>query len=643
LGLVDKKIRVLKTQENNLSWNSLFLVTFLAACLFVFNEWLFAITKPSYLNRLDFTQQLQVLVTTSVLLACLCFLGLLPLVAVGLIPPVKRYTHLLVKLGAWLPAVVFAVLILLVVDNFSYTVFKFGIVSTEGWNRGLYGVGFVLIIFLCYRRTLTGLVGLSRRIQTGGMAPKWTFGLLAGVLVVFISVNSFPDGTRVAPLTFTSTTGAEQRPHILLITADGLEASHMSVYGYARETTPFIQELAESALVAENAYSNSDKSTGSIISIYTGKYPAETRVLFPPDILNGIDSYEHLPGILRSRGYRTIQITLPHYLDANDINLLDGFDDLKTRSALHTDYLQMINKALPPDKALFADEILKRVVDRIRHIFYIWKMNNSYLTVTGMAGSIEDLERWEVLKQEIRTTTQPVFAHAHLMGTHGGYFYPQEQKFSAGQSVKAQELWSDDFYDDSILEFDKNIGALVDYLTDLDLLDNTILVVGSDHGQKWDQLQRIPLIIRFPHGQFAGRIQTNVQNLDIAPTLLDYTGVDQPDWMSGNSLLVEELDPRPIIGIIAVESESGSNGVWVINWEELTAPFYQFENITLIYCQKWFKLGLKNLSWESGNVEGASAACPPGTEITDEQAFQWMVEHLQENGFDVSSLDTFIP
>jgi hypothetical protein len=206
LGLVDKKIRVLKTQENNLSWNSLFLVTFLAACLFVFNEWLFAITKPSYLNRLDFTQQLQVLVTTSALLACLCFLCLLPLVILGLMPPLKRYTYILVKLGAWLPAVIYAVLILLMVDNFTYTLFKFGIVSTDGWSGGLYGLGFVLAIFLCYRGTLNALVHLSLRHKTWGMRPKYTFGLLAGMLLVSISVPVIPDQTRHPPLSFTSTT-----------------------------------------------------------------------------------------------------------------------------------------------------------------------------------------------------------------------------------------------------------------------------------------------------------------------------------------------------------------------------------------------------------------------------------------------------
>jgi arylsulfatase A-like enzyme len=182
----------------------------------------------------------------------------------------------------------------------------------------------------------------------------------------------------------------------------------------------------------------------------------------------------------------------------------------------------------------------------------------------------------------------------------------------------------------------------VDNLSNLGLLDRTILIIGSDHGQNGNPLKRLPFIIRFPHGQYAGRIQANVQNLDIAPTVLDYISVDQPDWMRGQSLIAGELDQRQIFGANLIKGEN-PNINWVVNWEELPAPFYQFGDITLIYCQKWFRLDLTNMSWESGNVEGSTSACQPDSEITDEKAFQWIVEHLKENGFDVSTLDHFSP
>ena len=84
----------------SLYWNRLFLVTFLAAYLFIFNEWLFAITKPSFINDLGFPRQLEILLTISALLAALCLLGFLPLVILSLLPPIKSYKDILIKLGA---------------------------------------------------------------------------------------------------------------------------------------------------------------------------------------------------------------------------------------------------------------------------------------------------------------------------------------------------------------------------------------------------------------------------------------------------------------------------------------------------------------------------------------------------------------
>jgi hypothetical protein len=117
------------------SWKSLFLLTFVTAYAYIFNEWLFAVTKPSFMNGLGFTAQIQILLTVSALLASLCFLCLLPLAILSLNPLLNRHTAVLIKLGGVLPTMVGAALILIVVDNFTYTVFRWGVVSTQGWRR----------------------------------------------------------------------------------------------------------------------------------------------------------------------------------------------------------------------------------------------------------------------------------------------------------------------------------------------------------------------------------------------------------------------------------------------------------------------------------------------------------------------------
>ena len=91
-----------------------------------------------------------------------------------------------------------------------------------------------------------------------------------------------------------------------------------------------------------------------------------------------------------------------------------------------------------------------------------------------------------------------------------------------------------DYYDDAILSFDQYAGEVIDSLKASGEYDNTILIINSDHAMQYRMEERIPLIIHFPGDDHAGRISQNVQNLDIAPTILDYLGMAEPAWMREN-------------------------------------------------------------------------------------------------------------
>lgn len=624
-------------KKRQILWGDLFLVTFLITYLYVFNDWLFAVTRVSQMSTLGLIHQLRIFLSTSALLTSVQFLILLPLVLLSRLPSLRSHTGWLINTGRLLPAGMAAALILILVDNFTYTLFQWGIVSTEGWIRALYGLVFLVVLTLSYRHTLKILSRLGRQNKKGAVASRRVYSLLAIVLTLSLASLGASSLADAASIRTNSAVVAEDRPHILLITADGVEANHLSVYGYGQETSPRLEELAKSSLVAENAFPNAGNTTGSVISIYTGKYPAATRVIYPPDILKGQDAYEHLPGLLRAQGYRSVQITLPYYLDPASRNILSAFDEVFTNRGSNSQYLNTLRIFLPNDDALFVDKILNRIVDRVRHIFFINKMTNPYLLVRGLTEPLADTTRLAQLQYELRSSEGPLFVHVHMMGTHGELYNPAEQVFSAGQKIEEQEPWNTDFYDDSIREFDQRAGELIDTLIDLDLLDRTILIIGSDHGQQF-QLERVPLIIRFPHGQYVGRLRFNVQNLDIAPTVLDYLGLDQPGWMPGISLIAGELEPRPIFSINEATREKGLDSFLAVNWDKVEPPFYQFDAISVMYCQWWYRLDLKSLVWEIGQIEGSTEICPQGSEISDEQAFEWIVGHLDEYGFNVSTL-----
>ena len=110
----------------------------------------------------------------------------------------------------------------------------------------------------------------------------------------------------------------------------------------------------------------------------------------------------------------------------------------------------------------------------------------------------------------------------------------------------------------SILSVDENIGRVLQFLDDEGIADNTLVVYTSDQGfylgeHGWydkrfmyEESFRTPLIIRYPEAINAGTVNNNlVLNLDLAPTFLDYAGVEAPVDMQGSSLqkvVNEELE-----------------------------------------------------------------------------------------------------
>lgn len=141
-----------------------------------------------------------------------------------------------------------------------------------------------------------------------------------------------------------------------------------------------------------------------------------------------------------------------------------------------------------------------------------------------------------------------------------------------------------DFYDDAISAFDKNVARIFDHLTTTGKFSNTLVVVYSDHGQKWSLRARTPLLFSFPNQEHARRLQVNTQNLDIAPTILDYLGSTIPAWMSGQSL-ISRPPPlmRPIFGAGYNRTVFRDRRRRSIN---LRPPLYSMGLTTMVVCDR---------------------------------------------------------
>jgi len=621
-------------------WRQLFAYTIMLAYFYVFMEWIFIVTMPSFMSILSIFEKAEVFLLSGLAFAILCMIILGIFIGLDLIAMGFHRSRLTSYLGVVIPDVILSSLTLLLIDNFTYTIFKFGISTSTGIWRGAYSLLFILLLIYFYSRLLTvfGLKGIEKAI----IPRQWKrlFYLSVGLLVLSTGLAlTRLDITKLQPSDTTSVVlQASSRPNIILLGGDGISAEHLSVYGYERDTTPRLRELAQDSLVAENAFSNSGNSPGSVISIMTSKLPMTTRVGFSPDILKSVDAFQHLPGILKSLGYKTVEFGVPYYVDAYSFNMQNGFDMVNNRTIKAGKVGSMARELGYDNTGYFLDRLTERISERIQHIYYIRNMQNPYNIVTKPADNISDEEKISQTLELFDRYEEPLFVHLHLMGTHGPWFDPAVQVYSKGEQQDQQ--WMSDFYDDAIISFDRYIGKVINHLKAIGEYENTILIIYTDHNMDWHVNERIPLIFRFPGGDFSGRITSTVQNIDIAPTVLDYLGLPKPDWMGGESLLKNNLDRHRLIfgtGTI-VATKMNEIGWRIIDLELSKPPFYQFSYFNIIECQKWYTLDLITYYWSSGDVPGYTSPCSADSLLDFDKIKQAVKNRLSLDGFDTSSI-----
>jgi len=595
------------------TWRNLFDVTIFSAYFYAFMEWLFFVTKPSSLSSLSTFESLKVLMVTGGTVALILLASLVVLAVPALL---TRKANLLF-IGFITPTFILSITALILLDNFTYTIFKFGVISTVGVERFLYAAGYAGIcwwIFVSLKRIN------RKRLRS---ASFLSLGLLT-VSSVGILTTSFNDLYASKSAGGLQDTAAAERPNIIILGSDGLSAKYLSVYGFPLKTTPFLNELADTSLIAENAFPNATSTTASTTSVLTGKEAIKVHVYRYPDILSGKNSFEHLPGILKQHGYQTVEIGTPYFVDAHRLNLLDGFDFVYNES-FNLPILNLIRSVLGNSPSMFfIQTIVDRAAERLLHIFFIQNMQNPMSEVNNPENRTSDEERVDQIISLVDHASRPVFIFAHLMDTHGPIFAHEKQVFSKGPNTKD---WDSKHYLDAILSYDAHVKKIYDHLAETGQLDNTILVMYTDHGFQYTINERIPILIHFPENKYAGRLKNNAQVIDIPTTLLDYLGIPAPKWMDGLSLLKGEPPVNREIFSTAASSPP-----------RLGPPFYQLRVVQVIACQKWYTLSLKDNIYNSGLIDRHTTVCDKNLLPSESEVHQTILKYLKDNGYDTGSL-----
>lgn len=616
------------------NWFVLGALTVGCVYLYVFMEWIFFVTKPSFFSVASTGDKAMSLAITPLfpLLPGIAAIALAGVLSYFVKPRAVR--GFLFILACLFPAGVLSATVFLLVDNFTYTLFRFGVVSSASpWHLGY--AAFLILLMTVFTRLFLALTQAPR--------PSGLFrGLMTAVIILIILSSGTAAGvyaTRGGDNQPAQNAPSQTRyPNVLILSSDGVNAEHLSAYRYDRDTTPFLRDFIKGALLYENAFTNCAHSGGSLAALLTGRLPTTTKVVYPPDILLGIDAYRHLPGILGNRGYHRFDISERHYADPYDLNMRNAFDiaNFRTERDTAADILPRTFAGSFNLEQYFLSQMLDRIGSRLLHAFGLKRMVNIFEEVTQKGWALaNDEEKVRAALAFIDKEGEPFLVHLHLMGTHGWKFTSKNPLFSVG---KAQvEGWMDDFYDDAILDFDGYVKDIVRYLDEKGILDNTIVVIHTDHGPKWTTHERLPLIIRFPRGEHAGRISYNVQYIDLAPTILDYMGLEIPPWMEGMSLLRGNIDPkRPIFAVSVKGHKVNKDG-----FDAKPASLSHLEGLgtlSVIICQRFFSLNLHEpwpypFSWS--NIKGHTAPCDEKEIPSEAQMRGLLVEHLREKGFDL--------
>lgn len=598
-------------------WSAVTLPLSVAALfLYTANEWLFFVTKPSVLSVLPLRERVAALFTSGG--TFVTGLLLVQLAATALAILIPRF-----RVVATVPAAfVLSCLVLMMLDNFTYTVLGFSSIRSMPGMR--YGYALLLlctaaVVARSLARRLSLAAGKRRLVA---VIAVWLLALAPMAAAAVEHVRA--DEVFALPPQSTGPRVTPARPNVLLLASDGMPAERMSAYGYGHATTPFLESIRDQTLFCENAFSNAGTTYAALLTLLTGKLPTRTKVLYPPTSFQGEAAREHLPGMLRERGYRSLQLSIRHYADAADANLIGAFDLANYR------WERVLGRADSERHEGGADAFVGEMVDRLEtRLFHIWGIREApdeYRQMTTRDRGSDfwgDARRVSTLLQFMESSPEPWLAHVHLLDTHEG----------APAAPGATRVGQDDF-DVNVRAADAWFERIFAALRKNGQLDRTIVVIHSDHGRNWETRERLPLMIRFPGGAHARREQRNVQLADVAPTILDSIGVDVPPWMDGLSLLRGDQlrDDRPIFAIRNVRTTRTRQGVVLAN---PAPPNYGATSAMVIVGSRWLRFDLETEATATGEVLGHTAA---GRDpIALEEARRLLVAELARAGFRIGA------
>ncbi len=341
---------------------------------------------------------------------------------------------------------------------------------------------------------------------------RWPWLVAAGVIVAafllstIINIDGGNPEARTRQLgTIEDITALRERDdtNLLFILVDTLRSDRLGSYGYSRNTSPYLDELASTGVRLDRHLSQASWTKASMASLWTSLYPWRTGITRFDDVIP--DAAELPAETLKQAGFRTIGIWRNGWVDPR-FGFSQGFD-VYTR---------------PPGRRFRKDVLAQKPSLKQR-------------------GTDEDVTTSAIEFLRVHSGGR-WFLYLHMMDLHEYTYDEQSALFGTKYS---------DVYDNSIRWVDETLRIFMEHLADQGYAENTIVVITSDHGEAfmergfeghgrrlYKETTEVPFLVRFPFKLEPGVVvETRTQNIDMWPTLFDLLGVAAPPDRDGRSLV----------------------------------------------------------------------------------------------------------
>jgi arylsulfatase A-like enzyme len=331
---------------------------------------------------------------------------------------------------------------------------------------------------------------------------------------------------------------ASQRPNILIFVMDTQPVRNMTPYGYTKPTTPNVARIASEGLVYENHFVTGSWTVPVHSSLFTGLYQTGHGTGGQHEFL--APELPTMAELLGEGGYQTVGFSNNTWVNQDETNIARGFQEflLVPRPGSQNPQIG------PEDDFVLHDEIdagsahtmelvqqwFAGAYDSSRPFFMFINCVEPHLRAWAPDPFRGQFLLEGTTEEEARAVNQDIFAErlGRVPDRPGGYM--------------SQRDWDilKSLYDGETACLDQRIGVLYDYLTEAGLLDDTLLIIMSDHGDLlerqgmmghhlslFDDLIHTPLIVRWPGVVPAGERHAGfVQVCDWLPTFLDILALE---------------------------------------------------------------------------------------------------------------------